>query len=189
MPGSNSDLPTRCDAYIARSPGRLPFIVFAPYLPDRMDDGGGDASRMAADVEPWLSYVGDDGGGGDASRMAADLESWLSYVGDADDGGGGSGGFGAVPATGVAIATLPETAAAAADERQCAVCLEGYEAGEALRTMPCAHGFHERCIFSWLLVSRLCPLCRFALPADTETEPYDDAREEDSGGGRRRRTE
>ncbi|TVU50810.1 hypothetical protein EJB05_02200, partial [Eragrostis curvula] len=53
---------------------------------------------------------------------------------------------------------------------ECAVCLEGYEAGETLRTMPCSHGFHERCIFGWLRVSRLCPLCRFAMPAETEEE-------------------
>uniref|UniRef100_A0A0A8Y3I5 RING-type domain-containing protein n=1 Tax=Arundo donax TaxID=35708 RepID=A0A0A8Y3I5_ARUDO len=36
--------------------------------------------------------------------------------------------------------------------------------------MPCSHGFHERCIMGWLRVSRLCPLCRFALPAEEETE-------------------
>jgi hypothetical protein len=35
-------------------------------------------------------------------------------------------------------------------------------------TCPSSHGFHEKCIFKWLSVSRLCPLCRFVLPADQE---------------------
>jgi hypothetical protein len=64
------------------------------------------------------------------------------------------------------------------------VCLEAYEAGDTLRTMPCAHGFHESCIFEWLRVSRLCPLCRFALPAAVETEsPF--MGDDDGGGGDR----
>ncbi|KAL6642227.1 hypothetical protein ACP70R_020408 [Stipagrostis hirtigluma subsp. patula] len=83
------------------------------------------------------------------------------------------GGLRSVPASGEAIAALPATTAGEGETGEkgvCAVCLEGYEAGDALRTMPCAHGFHEGCIFEWLRVSRLCPLCRFAMPANTETE-------------------
>ncbi|TVU27047.1 hypothetical protein EJB05_29625, partial [Eragrostis curvula] len=94
-----------------------------------------------------------------------------------DDGGAyGNGGFGAVPASGEAIVGLPERTVGegeAAEEAECAVCFEGYEAGDALRTMPCSHGFHEGCIFGWLRVSRLCPLCRFAMPAESETEEED----------------
>ncbi|OEL25042.1 hypothetical protein BAE44_0013939 [Dichanthelium oligosanthes] len=48
--------------------------------------------------------------------------------------------------------------------RECSVCLEGYKAGDTLRTMPCSHDFHGHCILCWLAVSRVCPLCRFALP-------------------------
>jgi hypothetical protein len=67
----------------------------------------------------------------------------------------------------------------ARESGECAVCLDEYEAGDALRTMPCAHGFHERCIVEWLRASRLCPLCRFKLPPeeDTETDEEDDERE------------
>ncbi|CAN6372589.1 unnamed protein product [Urochloa humidicola] len=64
------------------------------------------------------------------------------------------------------------------EEEECAVCLESYEAGDAVRTMPCGHGFHDHCIFGWLAVSRLCPLCCFALLAevdsDTDVEDEDD---------------
>uniref|UniRef100_K3ZLB8 RING-type domain-containing protein n=1 Tax=Setaria italica TaxID=4555 RepID=K3ZLB8_SETIT len=52
-------------------------------------------------------------------------------------------------------------------ESACAVCLEGYAAGDALRTMPCAHDFHEGCIVEWLSVSRLC---RFRLPTQAEED-------------------
>ncbi|TVT99606.1 hypothetical protein EJB05_55036, partial [Eragrostis curvula] len=75
--------------------------------------------------------------------------------------------FGAVPALGAAVAALPKTTVSesdAAEDQECAVCMEGYEAGAAVKTMPCSHAFHERCIVEWLYVSRLCPLCRFALP-------------------------
>ncbi|CAD6258375.1 unnamed protein product [Miscanthus lutarioriparius] len=105
-------------------------------------------------MEPTLIFLESRDGDGDA---------------DADAHGGFGFGFGAVPvpASGVAIACLPETTVGEARERgECAVCLEEYEAGDALRTMPCAHGFHERCIFGWLRLSRLCPLCRFALPPE-----------------------
>ncbi|OEL34974.1 hypothetical protein BAE44_0004008 [Dichanthelium oligosanthes] len=54
--------------------------------------------------------------------------------------------------------------------------------------MPCSHSFHEGCIFSWLAVSRLCPLCRFALPAevdsdsDTGNDEDDEGEDADDGG-------
>ncbi|CAO2140812.1 unnamed protein product [Urochloa humidicola] len=92
--------------------------------------------------------------------------------------------FGAVPASGDAMAALPETTVGEGEaaEEECAVCLEGYEAGDKLRTMPCVHGFHEHCIFGWLAVSRLCPLCRFALPAvvESDTEDEDDDDDDDT---------
>ncbi|XP_002448964.1 E3 ubiquitin-protein ligase znrf2 [Sorghum bicolor] len=109
------------------------------------------------DMEPTVIFLESRDGDGDADAGAHD-----------DAHGGLFGfGFGAVPASGVAMACLPETTVGEAKERgECAVCLEEYEAGDALRTMPCAHGFHERCIFGWLRLSRLCPLCRFALPPE-----------------------
>nr|CAB3459324.1 unnamed protein product [Digitaria exilis] len=106
-----------------------------------------------------------------------------------DDGAYSNGGFGAVPASEEAIAALPETTVGECDgetrekEAECVVCLEDYQAGDKLRTMPCSHGFHERCILPWLRVSRLCPLCRFALPAAAaETESLVDEEEDDDEG-------
>ncbi|CAN6325776.1 unnamed protein product [Urochloa humidicola] len=51
------------------------------------------------------------------------------------------------------------------DQKECGVCLDDFADGDRLRAMPCSHGFHESCIVRWLGISRLCPLCRFALPA------------------------
>lgn len=74
-----------------------------------------------------------------------------------------NGGFGTVPASEKAIADLPKTTAGEAREKGCSVCMEVFEEGEALRRMHCSHAFHEDCIYMWLSVSHLCPLCRFAL--------------------------
>ncbi|CAN6163185.1 unnamed protein product [Urochloa humidicola] len=96
------------------------------------------------------------------------------------------GGFGAVPASGYDMAALPETTVGEgeeAEEGECAVCLERYEAGDALRTMPCAHAYHEHCIFGWLAVSRLCPLCRFAMPAEMDSDTEDEDDDDDNTEG------
>ncbi|KAF0896551.1 hypothetical protein E2562_024402 [Oryza meyeriana var. granulata] len=87
---------------------------------------------------------------------------------DADDAYR-DGGFGAVPATSEAIAGLREARLddeAMIREEECAVCMEDFEAGDKLRAMPCSHCFHERCIFDWLRVSGICPLCRHRLPTE-----------------------
>ncbi|CDP02131.1 unnamed protein product [Coffea canephora] len=43
----------------------------------------------------------------------------------------------------------------------CAVCLEGFKAGEKCRLLPlCCHSFHAECVDMWLLRTALCPICR-----------------------------
>ncbi|XP_066333148.1 uncharacterized protein [Miscanthus floridulus] len=112
-------------------------------------------------MQPTLIFLESRDGDGDGNADAG-----------VDDDAHGRFGFGfglgavPVPASGVAMAYPPETTVGEGERGECAVCLEEYEAGDALRTMPCAHGFHERCIFGWLRLSRLCPLCRFALPPE-----------------------
>ncbi|KXS09107.1 hypothetical protein M427DRAFT_75957 [Gonapodya prolifera JEL478] len=45
--------------------------------------------------------------------------------------------------------------------RSCAVCLEEYAKKDTIRTLPCQHEFHKKCIDRWLLgVSATCPLCK-----------------------------
>ncbi|KAG0054279.1 hypothetical protein BGZ83_011621 [Gryganskiella cystojenkinii] len=52
----------------------------------------------------------------------------------------------------------------------CAVCLDEFEAGEEIRSLPCRHEFHCECIDPWLTrKSSTCPLCKFdCLPQTTE---------------------
>jgi hypothetical protein len=42
----------------------------------------------------------------------------------------------------------------------CAVCLEPYEMGQSVRTIPCFHTFHVDCIDPWLSTKATCPLCK-----------------------------
>ncbi|KQJ92286.1 probable E3 ubiquitin-protein ligase ATL45 [Brachypodium distachyon] len=76
------------------------------------------------------------------------------------------GGFGALPASGYSVATL-ETRKHDAGDGGCVICIEEYEVGEELSVVPCEyrHAFHRSCLEQWLAQSRLCPLCRHALPA------------------------
>jgi hypothetical protein len=90
----------------------------------------------------------------------------LRHVNGDEYGAYGGGGFGAVPASEDEIARLEKTALGDTREAECVVCMERFEDGDEIRKMPCSHGFHETCIFKWLRVSRLCPHCRFAMPAD-----------------------
>ena len=46
------------------------------------------------------------------------------------------------------------------DLPHCAVCLEGYVANDQVRTIPCFHTFHTRCIDPWLSQKAVCPVCK-----------------------------
>ncbi|KAM0877358.1 hypothetical protein ACQ4PT_035501 [Festuca glaucescens] len=83
-----------------------------------------------------------------------------------DDDAYSGGGFGAVPASSDEITRLEKAKVGDTREAECAGCMESFQEGPEIRKLPCSHGFHERYISDWLRVSRVCPYCRFALPAD-----------------------
>ncbi|XP_022946687.1 probable E3 ubiquitin-protein ligase RHY1A [Cucurbita moschata] len=53
----------------------------------------------------------------------------------------------------------------ASEQEECAVCLEGFRAGEPLVHLPCAHKFHSACLVPWLQTNAHCPCCRFPFPS------------------------
>ncbi|XP_057972090.1 RING-H2 finger protein ATL78-like [Malania oleifera] len=49
-------------------------------------------------------------------------------------------------------------------EAECVICLSEFAVGERLRLLPkCNHGFHARCIDTWLNAHSSCPTCRHCL--------------------------
>ncbi|GIY83203.1 protein goliath [Caerostris darwini] len=46
------------------------------------------------------------------------------------------------------------------DNECCAICIEHFQSGELIRTLPCNHCFHKICIDPWLLEQRSCPMCK-----------------------------
>ena len=53
------------------------------------------------------------------------------------------------------------------ESMQCMVCLSDFEEGDILRTLPCFHSYHQGCIDEWLNRSKLCPLCKHPISAES----------------------
>ncbi|XP_062094558.1 RING-H2 finger protein ATL74-like [Humulus lupulus] len=53
---------------------------------------------------------------------------------------------------------------------ECPICLGEFKDGEKVRVLPkCNHGFHVRCIDTWLLSHSSCPNCRHSLLEQKQT--------------------
>ncbi|CAN8312508.1 unnamed protein product [Cochlearia groenlandica] len=48
---------------------------------------------------------------------------------------------------------------------KCTICLEEFNDGDRVVTLPCGHDFHDddECIVKWFEISHVCPLCRYEL--------------------------
>jgi len=46
------------------------------------------------------------------------------------------------------------------ENSKCMVCMEQFEQGDNLRSLPCLHRYHARCIDEWLARSPECPICK-----------------------------
>lgn len=48
--------------------------------------------------------------------------------------------------------------------KECCICLMEFSCGDILRVLPlCNHGFHVKCIDTWLFQHDTCPTCRFLI--------------------------
>ncbi|KAL9684459.1 hypothetical protein QQ045_021897 [Rhodiola kirilowii] len=57
-------------------------------------------------------------------------------------------------------------------EMECAVCLNEFQDGEALRILPnCKHAFHMCCVDVWLGSNISCPMCRASIVSCIAMEP------------------
>ncbi|KAI3827233.1 hypothetical protein L1987_01309 [Smallanthus sonchifolius] len=47
------------------------------------------------------------------------------------------------------------------EEVSCPICHEDYKNGDKIgRMVKCGHEYHVDCIKRWLLIKKLCPICR-----------------------------
>jgi hypothetical protein len=59
------------------------------------------------------------------------------------------------------ICSLPKVRFDQAEQQNCSICLEAYQQGEFLTSLPrCQHFFHVDCLARWFRRSTQCPLCR-----------------------------
>jgi len=97
--------------------------------------------------------------------------------GMADFGLGGLGDLNLFPSVAVDIESLSEITAVAdrlptreitqAQEEaggKCMICMSKYKKGDVVKTLPCIHYFHEKCIDAWFSTSHsTCPECRHSI--------------------------
>lgn len=51
---------------------------------------------------------------------------------------------------------------ASSEQQQCSICLEILKNDDFIRTLPCHHCYHQRCIDKWLTSQRAhCPVCKY----------------------------
>lgn len=45
-------------------------------------------------------------------------------------------------------------------EEKCCICLDNMRRYQSLKTLPCVHKFHRKCVDHWLRYEHFCPTCR-----------------------------
>jgi len=42
---------------------------------------------------------------------------------------------------------------------ECIICLEGFEKGQNVSLIKCGHMYHTKCLYTWFVKNKTCPLC------------------------------
>jgi len=58
----------------------------------------------------------------------------------------------------------------AGEETTCPICLSEMAVGDSIRTLHCAHTFHQPCVDEWLRVNANCPTCRKRIDGSNNDE-------------------
>jgi len=135
----------RGQAFAPRSPSDLPMEPGEPVDSD---------NRPRASRGPFISVRGPDG---QPARLP--LHSVLQMVRQNEE----RQTAGAQDDTIEALPTRKYEGGASAvgDEgSNCQICMEDFVEGDELRTLPCFHLFHAKCVDQWLKVNSICPTCR-----------------------------
>jgi len=65
------------------------------------------------------------------------------------------------------ISSLPTKTITAEDTKEnCCICLNDFEEGDKVRSLPCLHKFHVQCIDEWLKLNKVCPIDKKAIDED-----------------------
>merc|ERR1711998_702556 len=54
------------------------------------------------------------------------------------------------------------------DGKACSICMEDFEVGSVVRTLPCFHTFHKDCVDKWLKRQLTCPNCKHPVDATAQ---------------------
>jgi hypothetical protein len=58
------------------------------------------------------------------------------------------------------------------EDTDCAICCGAFEEGDAVSTLVCNHQYHQACIYKWVEVRPVCPLCKMDIQgSDIDLEP------------------
>ncbi|KAI4340166.1 hypothetical protein MLD38_025029 [Melastoma candidum] len=79
-------------------------------------------------------------------------------------------GLGLLPASKSTLDELASKSVVCAEDedRICSICKDGLAVGEEATKMPCDHVYHSDCIFTWLQIRNMCPVCRHELPTEDD---------------------
>ncbi|GAB2232177.1 hypothetical protein Droror1_Dr00011204 [Drosera rotundifolia] len=59
------------------------------------------------------------------------------------------------------------------EDAECCICLSSYDDGSELRELPCRHHFHCACIDKWLYINATCPLCKYNILKNGNSDTED----------------